>query len=65
MMEEYLGVFVDETKEYLQNLNDTLLELEKNPEDMELINEAFRALHTLKGMAGTMGFPVWRSSAIP
>ncbi|MBZ4661415.1 MAG: CheA signal transduction histidine kinase [Thermotoga sp.] len=56
MMEEYLGVFVDETKEYLQNLNDTLLELEKNPEDMELINEAFRALHTLKGMAGTMGF---------
>lgn len=56
MMEEYLGVFVDETKEYLQNLNDTLLELEKNPDDMELINEAFRALHTLKGMAGTMGF---------
>jgi two-component system chemotaxis sensor kinase CheA len=56
MMEEYLGVFVDETREYLQNLNDTLLELEKNPEDMELINEAFRALHTLKGMAGTMGF---------
>ncbi|ABQ46257.1 CheA signal transduction histidine kinase [Thermotoga petrophila RKU-1] len=56
MMEEYLGVFVDETKEYLQNLNDTLLELEKNPEDMELINEAFRDLHTLKGMAGTMGF---------
>jgi len=55
-MEEYLGVFVDETKEYLQNLNDTLLELEKNPEDMELINEAFRDLHTLKGMAGTMGF---------
>ncbi|PLV59402.1 chemotaxis protein CheA [Thermotoga sp. KOL6] len=56
MMEEYLGVFVDETREYLQSLNDTLLKLEENPEDMELINEAFRALHTLKGMAGTMGF---------
>lgn len=56
MMEEYLGVFVDETREYLQNLNDTLLKLEETPEDMELINDAFRALHTLKGMAGTMGF---------
>jgi len=55
-MEEYLGVFIDETKENLQQLNDTLLKLEENPENMELVNDAFRALHTLKGMAGTMGF---------
>ncbi|MFN6992169.1 MAG: Hpt domain-containing protein, partial [Fervidobacterium sp.] len=53
---EYLGVFIDESKEYLQLLNESLLELEKNPTDMEQINRAFRALHTLKGMAGTMGF---------
>ncbi len=53
---EYLGVFLDESKEYVQLLNDSLLELEKTPEDVEQINRAFRALHTLKGMAGTMGF---------
>lgn len=53
---EYLSVFIDETKEYIQLLNDSLLELEKNPSDVEQINRAFRALHTLKGMAGTMGF---------
>ncbi|MBT1247998.1 chemotaxis protein CheA [Thermosipho sp. 1244] len=54
--EEYLSVFIDEGREYIQQLNDALLDLEKNPEDMEYINIAFRALHTLKGMAGTMGF---------
>ncbi|ODN30855.1 chemotaxis protein CheA [Fervidobacterium thailandense] len=53
---EYLGVFIDESKEYIQLLNESLLELEKNTSDMEQINKAFRALHTLKGMAGTMGF---------
>uniref|UniRef100_A0A7C4RVS7 Chemotaxis protein CheA n=1 Tax=Fervidobacterium thailandense TaxID=1008305 RepID=A0A7C4RVS7_9BACT len=53
---EYLGVFIDESKEYIQLLNESLLELEKNTSDMEQVNKAFRALHTLKGMAGTMGF---------
>ncbi|MGC9771816.1 chemotaxis protein CheW [Fervidobacterium islandicum] len=53
---EYLSVFIDESKEYIQLLNDALLELEKNTSDVEQINRAFRALHTLKGMAGTMGF---------
>ncbi len=56
MKEEYLGVFIDESRETLQNLNDNLLKLENNPEDMEIVNEVFRLLHTLKGMAGTMGF---------
>ncbi|QTA38548.1 chemotaxis protein CheA [Thermosipho ferrireducens] len=54
--DEYLSVFIDEGREYVQQLNDALLDLEKNPEDMEYVNIAFRALHTLKGMAGTMGF---------
>ncbi|WP_448375945.1 chemotaxis protein CheA [Fervidobacterium sp.] len=53
---EYLSVFIDESKEYIQLLNDSLLELEKNTSDVEQVNRAFRALHTLKGMAGTMGF---------
>lgn len=56
MNEQYLSIFIDESREYVQSLNESLLKLEKNPEDEETINETFRALHTLKGMAGTMGF---------
>lgn len=56
MNEQYLSVFIDESKEYIQTLNDSLLRLEKNYQDSEAINETFRALHTLKGMSGTMGF---------
>jgi len=55
-MDAYLGVFIEEGREHLQELNDALLNLEKNPDDVESINEIFRAVHTLKGMAGTMGF---------
>ena len=55
-MSQYLGPFLDETDDNLQRLDDYLLALEKNMVDMEVINEIFRAAHTLKGMAGTMGF---------
>ena len=53
---QYLELFIDETKEHLQSLNEHILELEKEPEDTDTINEIFRAAHTLKGMAGTMGY---------
>lgn len=53
---QYLELFIDETKEHLQSLNEHILELEKEPEDADTINEIFRAAHTLKGMAGTMGY---------
>ncbi|MCM1245679.1 MAG: chemotaxis protein CheA [Roseburia sp.] len=53
---QYLELFIDETKEHLQSLNEHILELEKDPENDDTINEIFRAAHTLKGMAGTMGF---------
>ena len=53
---QYLEIFIDETKEHLQNLNELLLVLEKEPEDKATINEIFRAAHSLKGMAGTMGY---------
>ncbi|MBO4515515.1 MAG: chemotaxis protein CheA [Lachnospiraceae bacterium] len=53
---QYLDMFLDETKEHLQNLSDQIMRLEENPEDADTINEIFRAAHTLKGMAGTMGF---------
>lgn len=53
---QYLELFIDETQEHLQSLNEHILELEKEPEDTDTINEIFRAAHTLKGMAGTMGY---------
>ncbi len=53
---QYLEIFIDETKEHLQSLNEQLLILEKEPENEGTINEIFRAAHTLKGMAGTMGY---------
>lgn len=53
---QYLEIFLDETKEHLQSLNESLLILEKEPENKDTINEIFRAAHSLKGMAGTMGY---------
>ncbi|MGN1160467.1 MAG: chemotaxis protein CheW [Lachnospiraceae bacterium] len=53
---QYLEIFIDETKEHLQNLNTQILELEQDPENENTINEIFRAAHSLKGMAGTMGY---------
>ncbi len=55
-MSQYLDVFLEECKEHLVNLNEKLLELEKNPQDLSSLNEIFRAAHTLKGMSSTMGF---------
>lgn len=53
---QYLDLFIDETKEHLQSLNEHILVLEKEPDNSDTINEIFRAAHTLKGMSGTMGF---------
>ena len=53
---QYLEIFLDETNEHLQNLNTQILSLEQDPENMDTINEIFRAAHSLKGMAGTMGY---------
>ena len=53
---QYLEIFIDETKEHIQTLNDQLLIIENEPENKDCINEIFRAAHSLKGMAGTMGF---------
>ncbi|HWT27415.1 MAG TPA: chemotaxis protein CheA [Mobilitalea sp.] len=53
---QYLEIFIEETKEHLQSLNEHLLILEREPENENTINEIFRAAHSLKGMAGTMGY---------
>lgn len=53
---QYLDVFIDESTEHLDVLYKQLLELEKHPNNKTIIEEIFRAAHTLKGMAATMGY---------
>lgn len=53
---QYLEIFIDESEEHLQTLSDCIMILEKEPDNKDTINEVFRAAHSLKGMAGTMGF---------
>lgn len=53
---QYLEIFIDESGEHLQTLSDCIMELEKEPDNKDTINEIFRAAHSLKGMAGTMGY---------
>ena len=53
---QYLDIFIDESSEHIQTLSDCIMTLEQEPENKDTINEIFRAAHSLKGMAGTMGF---------
>lgn len=53
---QYLSMFLEESMDNLQTLNESLLQLEQEPEDIDKLNEIFRVAHTIKGMAATMGF---------
>ncbi len=53
---QYLEIFIDESSEHLQSISDGVMVLEKEPDNQDTINEIFRAAHSLKGMAGTMGY---------
>lgn len=53
---QFRDLFFDESDEYLQRLNQSLLQLETNPDDKNLLDDIFRSAHTLKGMAATMGY---------
>ncbi|KZZ82830.1 chemotaxis protein CheA [Bacillus sp. SJS] len=55
-MSQYLEIFIEESKEHLQACNEKLLELEKSPENLSIVNDIFRSAHTLKGMSATMGY---------
>lgn len=55
-MEEYRDLFLAEARDYLQSMTDHLLELEKDPAEAGHLAEIFRSAHSLKGMAGTMGY---------
>lgn len=56
-MSKYLKMFISESQEHLQKIDNLLLVLEKNPEDRGSIDNLFREAHSLKGMAASMGFP--------
>ncbi|MBT9143851.1 MAG: Chemotaxis protein CheA [Dehalococcoidia bacterium] len=53
---EYRDLFLAEAREYLQGLNIALLQLESDPANKEVLQEMFRAAHSLKGMSATMGY---------
>ena len=55
-LNQYLEMFIEESKEHLQSCSEHLLELEKNPNDLAIVGEIFRSAHTLKGMSATMGY---------
>jgi two-component system, chemotaxis family, sensor kinase CheA len=55
-MNQYLDMFIEESKEHLQAVNENLLALEQAPQSLDIVNVVFRSAHTLKGMAATMGF---------
>jgi two-component system, chemotaxis family, sensor kinase CheA len=55
-MTQYLDIFIEESKEHLQAINQQVLLLEKSPEELSIVNEIFRSAHTLKGMSATMGY---------
>ncbi|WP_333861013.1 chemotaxis protein CheA [Clostridium sp.] len=53
---QYMSMFLEEAMDNLQILNESLLQLEQEPHNIDKVNEIFRVAHTLKGMAATMGF---------
>ncbi|WP_026689880.1 chemotaxis protein CheA [Alteribacter aurantiacus] len=53
---QYLDMFIEESREHVQSINEHLLQLETDPNNKDLIGEIFRSAHTLKGMAATMGY---------
>ena len=54
-MEKYLPIFIDETEEYIQLANDLLMALNREPTNLNIVNEIFRFAHTIKGSARTLG----------
>ena len=54
----YRDLFFEESDDNLQALNDNILELEQEPDNIDLVNNIFRVAHTLKGMSATMGYDV-------
>jgi two-component system chemotaxis sensor kinase CheA len=60
---ELIGDFVVESREHLESIEGRLLDLERNPDDMETIHAVFRSFHTIKGLAGFLEFTPIRDVA--
>ncbi|MGG5793069.1 chemotaxis protein CheW [Bacillus nitratireducens] len=56
MQTDLLNIFFEEAEEHLQSLNENVLNLERNPANMEVVGEIFRSAHTFKGMSASMEF---------
>ncbi|MEW6419551.1 MAG: chemotaxis protein CheA [Nitrospirota bacterium] len=55
-MDKHREIYKEEAYELLSELETSLLEMEENPDDMELIGRVFRAMHTIKGSGAMFGF---------
>src|SRR6188472_2620457 len=55
-LSKYATLFLAESREHLKACNSSLLEWEKEPARVEPVDRLFRAIHTIKGMAATMGY---------
>jgi len=62
-MDDLLSEFLTETSENLAVLDVELVKLERNPNDMELLGNIFRLVHTVKGTCGFLGLPRLESVA--
>jgi two-component system chemotaxis sensor kinase CheA len=56
-MDELIGEFITETNESLEELDVDLVNLEKDPNDRDLLSKIFRLMHTIKGTCGFLGLP--------
>ena len=54
--DQYRELFIEEAKEHIDTITKSMLILEKDPENQEVVNMLFRSAHTLKGSSGMMGF---------
>jgi two-component system chemotaxis sensor kinase CheA len=56
-LKRFHAIFVEEASEHLETLENGFMQLEKSPDDSELLNAIFRSAHTIKGSSGTVGLP--------
>ncbi len=56
-LKRFHAIFVEEASEHLETLENGFMQLEKTPDDADLLNAIFRSAHTIKGSSGTVGLP--------
>ncbi|BCS52675.1 chemotaxis protein CheA [Geobacter sp. SVR] len=56
-LRRFHAAFIEEASEHIEIVENGLMQLEKAPDDAELLNSIFRSAHTIKGSSGTVGLP--------